>query len=107
MNSEFIYGWVINLGGKILSLIKKKNKDICIILLGGVGEIVKNMYIVEVDDEMFMLDVGFMFLEDEMLGIDIVILDILYVFENKDKLKGIFFIYGYEYVIGVVSYVLE
>ncbi|HDP4620361.1 TPA: Zn-dependent hydrolase, partial [Staphylococcus aureus] len=70
-----------------MSLIKKKNKDIRIIPLGGVGEIAKNMYIVEVDDEMFMLDAGLMFPEDEMLGIDIVIPDISYVLENKDKLK--------------------
>ncbi|HHE7718829.1 TPA: Zn-dependent hydrolase, partial [Staphylococcus aureus] len=65
-----------------MSLIKKKNKDIRIIPLGGVGEIAKNMYIVEVDDEMFMLDAGLMFPEDEMLGIDIVIPDISYVLEN-------------------------
>ena len=45
------------------------------------------MYIVEVDDEMFMLDAGLMFPEDEMLGVDIVIPDIQYVIENKDKLK--------------------
>lgn len=107
MNSEFIYGRVTNLGGKILSLIKKKNKDIRIIPLGGVGEIAKNMYIVEVDDEMFMLDAGLMFPEDEMLGIDIVIPDISYVLENKDKLKGIFLTHGHEHAIGAVSYVLE
>ena len=46
------------------------------------------MYIVEVDDEMFMLDAGLMFPEDEMLGVDIVIPDIQYVIENKEKLKG-------------------
>lgn len=46
------------------------------------------MYIVEVDDEMFMLDAGLKFPEDEMLGIDIVIPDIQYVLENKHKLKG-------------------
>ncbi|MDI1794647.1 MBL fold metallo-hydrolase, partial [Staphylococcus aureus] len=79
-----------------MSLIKKKNKDIRIIPLGGVGEIAKNMYIVEVDDEMFMLDAGLMFPEDEMLGIDIVIPDISYVLENKDKLKGIFLTHGHE-----------
>ena len=62
-----------------MSLIKKKNKNIRIIPLGGVGEIAKNMYIVEVDDEMFMLDAGLMFPEDEMLGVDIVIPDIQYV----------------------------
>ncbi len=65
------------------------------------------MYIVEVDDEMFMLDAGLMFPEDEMLGIDIVIPDISYVLENKDKLKGIFLTHGHEHAIGAVSYVLE
>ena len=48
------------------------------------------MYIVEVDDEMFMLDAGLMFPEDEMLGVDIVIPDIQYVIENKDKIKRYF-----------------
>lgn len=94
------------IGGIILSLIKK-NKDIRIIPLGGVGEIAKNMYIVEVDDEMFMLDAGLMFPEDEMLGVDIVIPDIQYVIENKDKLKGIFLSHGHEHAIGAVSYILE
>ena len=95
------------IGGNILSLIKKKNKDIRIIPLGGVGEIAKNMYIVEVDDEMFMLDAGLMFPEDEMLGGDIVIPDIQYVIENKERLKGIFLTHGHEHAIGAVSYVLE
>ncbi|SUM32802.1 Zn-dependent hydrolase [Staphylococcus gallinarum] len=58
----------IQIGGNILSLIKKNNNNIRIIPLGGVGEIAKNMYIVEVDDEMFMLDAGLMFPEDEMLA---------------------------------------
>ena len=95
------------IGGNILSLIKKKNKDIRIIPLGGVGEIAKNMYIVEVDDEMFMLDAGLMFPEDEMLGVDIVIPDIQYVIEIKERLKGIFLTHGHEHAIGAVSYVLE
>ena len=96
-----------NIGGNILSLVKKKNDDIRIIPLGGVGEIAKNMYIVEVDDEMFMLDAGLMFPEDEMLGVDIVIPDIQYVIENKERLKGIFLTHGHEHAIGAVSYVLE
>ncbi|EJA1894150.1 ribonuclease J [Staphylococcus pseudintermedius] len=90
-----------------MNLVKKKNKDIRIIPLGGVGEIAKNMYIVEVDDEMFMLDAGLKFPEDEMLGIDIVIPDIQYVLENKHKLKGIFLTHGHEHAIGAVSYILE
>ena len=77
------------IGGNILSLIKKKNKDIRIIPLGGVGEIAKNMYIVEVDDEMFMLDAGLMFPEDEMLGVDIVIPDIQYVVKTRKIKKDI------------------
>ncbi|WP_145471233.1 ribonuclease J2 [Staphylococcus pettenkoferi] len=90
-----------------MSLIKKKNKNIRIIPLGGVGEIAKNMYIVEVDDEMFMLDAGLMFPEDEMLGVDVVIPDIQYVIENKHRLKGIFLTHGHEHAIGAASYVLE
>ena len=89
MDGDFI------IGGNILSLVKKKNDDIRIIPLGGVGEIAKNMYIVEVDDEMFMLDAGLMFPEDEMLGVDIVIPDIQYVIENKERLKGIFLSHGH------------
>ncbi|CAG7913933.1 Ribonuclease J 2 [Mammaliicoccus sciuri] len=90
-----------------MTLIKKKNDKIRIIPLGGVGEIAKNMYIVEVDEEMFMLDAGLMFPEDEMLGVDVVIPDIQYVIENKDKLKGIFLSHGHEDSIGAVSYILE
>ncbi|ADC87710.1 Zn-dependent hydrolase, RNA-metabolizing, CPSF 100 kDa analog [Staphylococcus lugdunensis HKU09-01] len=71
------------------------------------GEIAKNMYIVEVDDEMFILDAGLMFPEDEMLGVDIVIPDITYVLENKARLKGIFLTHGHEHAIGAVSYILE
>ncbi|MGL6146665.1 MAG: Zn-dependent hydrolase, partial [Macrococcoides caseolyticum] len=66
-----------------MNLVKKENEHIKMTPLGGVGEIAKNMYIVEVDDEMFMLDAGLMFPEDEMLGIDVVIPDINYVIENK------------------------
>ena len=107
-NNEWVYIWTgIFIGGNILSLIKKKNKDIRIIPLGGVGEIAKNMYIVEVDDEMFILDAGLMFPEDEMLGVDIVIPDITYVLENKARLKGIFLTHGHEHAIGAVSYILE
>ncbi|MFB9861335.1 ribonuclease J [Salinicoccus siamensis] len=77
-----------------------------IIPLGGVGEIAKNMYVVEVDDEMFILDAGLMFPEDEMLGVDIVIPDITYVQENKHKLKGIFLSHGHEDSIGAIPYIV-
>lgn len=90
-----------------MNLVKKENQHIKMIPLGGVGEIAKNMYIIEVDDEMFMLDAGLMFPEDEMLGIDVVIPDINYVLENKDKLKGIFLSHGHQDAIGALKYIIE
>ena len=80
-----------------------KNEEIRIIPLGGVGEIGKAMYVVEIDDEMFIVDSGLMFPESEMLGIDIVIPDITYVEENKDRLKGIFLTHGHEDAIGSIA----
>jgi len=88
-------------------LTKKKNELIRIIPLGGVGEIGKAMYVVEIDEELFVVDSGLMFPEDEMLGIDIVIPDITYLEENKDRVKGIFLTHGHEDAIGSIAYVLQ
>ncbi|MDJ1155907.1 ribonuclease J [Macrococcus caseolyticus] len=90
-----------------MNLVKKENEHIKMTPLGGVGEIAKNMYIVEVDDEMFMLDAGLMFPEDEMLGIDVVIPDINYVIENKARLKGIFLSHGHVDAIGALKYIMN
>ncbi|WP_335870772.1 ribonuclease J [Bacillus sp. 2205SS5-2] len=86
---------------------KRKNDSIKIIPLGGVGEIGKNMYVIEVDDEIFVMDAGLMFPENEMLGIDIVIPDIRYLEENKDRVKGIFLTHGHEDALGALTYVLQ
>ncbi|MDM5247000.1 MULTISPECIES: ribonuclease J [unclassified Lysinibacillus] len=88
-------------------MTKKKNELIRIIPLGGVGEIGKAMYVVEIDEELFVVDSGLMFPEDEMLGIDIVIPDITYLEENKDRVKGIFLTHGHEDAIGAIAYVLQ
>ncbi|KAB7708103.1 RNase J family beta-CASP ribonuclease [Bacillus aerolatus] len=86
---------------------KKKNETIKVIPLGGVGEIGKNMTVVEVDEEIFVIDSGLMFPENEMLGIDIVIPDISYLVENKERVKGIFLTHGHEDAIGSLGYVLQ
>jgi ribonuclease J len=93
------------LGGKHVTKIK--NETIRIIPLGGVGEIGKAMYVVEIDEEIFVVDSGLMFPEDEMLGIDIVIPDVTYLEENKDRIKGIFLTHGHEDAIGSISYLLN
>ncbi|UYZ23660.1 ribonuclease J [Mesobacillus jeotgali] len=84
-----------------------KNESIKIIPLGGVGEIGKNMYITEVDGDIFVVDAGLMFPEDEMLGIDIVVPDFTYLTSNSDKVKAIFLTHGHEDHIGALTYVLQ
>lgn len=88
-------------------MVNRKNKSIKIIALGGIGEVGKNMYLAEVDEDIFVLDAGLMFPENEMLGIDIVIPDITYLSENKYRVKGIFLTHGHEDHIGALSYVLR
>lgn len=88
-------------------MTKSKNELIRVIPLGGVGEIGKSMYVIEIDEELFIVDSGLMFPEDEMLGIDIVIPDITYLEENKERVKGIFLTHGHEDAIGSIAYVLK
>ncbi len=88
-------------------MTKIKNEVIRIIPLGGVGEIGKSMYVIEIDEELFVVDSGLMFPEDEMLGIDIVIPDITYLEENKERVKGIFLTHGHEDAIGSIAYLLK
>lgn len=88
-------------------MAKTKNEIIKVIPLGGVGEIGKAMYVIEIDDELFIVDAGLMFPEGEMLGIDIVIPDLAYIEENKDRVKGIFLTHGHEDAIGSIAYLLQ
>ena len=85
----------------------KKGNNLKVMFLGGIGEIGKNMTVLEYGKDIIVIDCGVMFPSTDMLGIDLVVPDITYLVENKEKIRGFVITHGHEDHIGSVPYVVN
>ena len=86
---------------------KTRSNNLKVMFLGGIGEIGKNMTVLEYGKDIVVIDCGVMFPSLDMLGIDLVVPDITYLVENKDKVRGFVITHGHEDHIGSVPYVVN
>lgn len=83
------------------------SNSIKIIPFSGVRENGKNMYAVEVNDSIYILDCGLKYPENELLGIDVVIPDFSYLENHREKIVGVFLTHGHADAIGALPYFLD
>lgn len=86
---------------------ENRSTPVKFIALGGLNEIGKNLYVYECSNDMFIVDCGLAFPDEEMPGVDIVVPDFTYLEKNKDRFRGIVITHGHEDHIGALPYLLK